>query len=540
MHHNTPENDSQEHCLETPGLIGRIVSKIKGSRAFWGLSTVLLISGAAVMVFELTGSRILAPFAGTSIFVWSNLIGVILGSLSLGYWLGGRFADKNPSILRFAYITLASGGLLFLAAIAHNSVLAALLEAGDIKTKSFLAALILFAPASTSMGMLTPYAARLAIKNVDGSGKTVGALYAISTIGSIAGTFLAGFILIPTFANTTILAWTSAALLVSGTAIFPAKRPLIKIAIAVAFLFLFQLLSASLRKDFRRGIIADTNSAYNRIIILDTTHPITSRPTRYLITDIAGVQSAIFLDDEEELAAEYTKFYRLGGYLNPNMKKALMIGGGGYSYPKDFLRNFPEAKMDVVEIDPKVTELARKYFGLKPDPRLSIFHEDGRVFLSRTENKYGAIMLDAFQGCSPLWHLGTLEAVQKIYDMLEDGGILVSNIPGALEGPSSKFLNSEYLTYKAVFPTVLAFAAADSQSPRLAQNVMILGIKGDPPSPGQGSPEAKELLQKIWTGNVGKGGLILRDEHAPVEFFQKELCSSESYFTQLISSAVLR
>ena len=138
--------------------------------------------------------------------------------------------------------------------------------------------------------------------------------------------------------------------------------------------------------------------------------------------------SAIFLNDDE-LVSEYMKYYRLLNHFKPKLKRTVMFGGAGYAYPKNFLNKFQKARIDVVEIDPQLTKLARRYFKLKFNPRMTIYHEDARTFLNRTTNKYDAILIDVFKSNYTLpFHLTTKEAVQKNYDILNKDGVIILNL----------------------------------------------------------------------------------------------------------------
>ena len=162
------------------------------------LEIVVFVCGAVVMIYEIIGSRILAPYVGTSVYVWTSLIGVILGSLSAGYWLGGKMADRQPNSRQLAAILFVASVLVTLTMLIQEFVLFGLATLGiRLELKAVIAALILFAPASVLFGCVTPYAVRLKMIAVEDAGKTVGRLYALSTVGSICGTFLAGFFLLP-------------------------------------------------------------------------------------------------------------------------------------------------------------------------------------------------------------------------------------------------------------------------------------------------------------------------------------------------------
>lgn len=168
------------------------------------METTVFICGAIVMVVELVGSRILAPYLGTSIFVWTNLIGVILTSLSLGYHLGGKVADKKASYQLLSSIIFAAGCIVIASALLSSALLS-VLEIGNIWLGSVVATTVLFAPQSVLLGMVSPLAVRLRLKSLDKLGTTVGNLYALSTLGSILGTFLAGYFLIAFLGSTKIL-----------------------------------------------------------------------------------------------------------------------------------------------------------------------------------------------------------------------------------------------------------------------------------------------------------------------------------------------
>src|SRR5687768_1782496 len=163
------------------------------------LGFTVFTCGALVMVFEIIGSRILSPFIGTSTYVWTSLIGVILASLSLGYWSGGRLADRRPDVRLLATLIFGAGGLISVTVLLKDLLLSFIADAPvGLEIKALVASLLLFAPASVFLGMVTPFAVRLKMTSVETTGRTVGRLYALSTIGSIVGTFAAGFFLIPT------------------------------------------------------------------------------------------------------------------------------------------------------------------------------------------------------------------------------------------------------------------------------------------------------------------------------------------------------
>ncbi len=483
------------------------------------LEIVVFVCGAVVMIFELVGSRVLGPYFGTSIFVWTSLIGIILGSLSLGYYLGGKIADKKSSFKSLSLIIfLAAISIGLMVSIKDFWLIFLQNSFTDVRTSSVLASLTLFLPASVFLGMVSPYAVKLKINNLNTSASTVGNLYAISTSGSIFGTFLAGFYLIPHFGTNKLLIILSITLIIISLALSTKKDTRIKLSvftIVVIGWFVISGLNYMLPKS---GFI-DVDTAYNRIWIYNRIDFRTNKIVKMMsINDVNN--SSMFLDSDE-LVNEYTRYYHLAKHFNPNFKKTLMIGGAGYSYPKDFLRKYPEATIDVVEIDPKVTELAKKYFKLEESPRLTIYHEDGRVFLNKTQGKYDVIFGDAFSSHYSLpYQLTTKEAVQKKYNILNDDGIVILNIISAIEGEKGKFLRAEYATYKSLFPQVYLFPLIGSGYGNMVQNIILVALKSEKNQTfNDRDPKLNEYLQHLWKKTVDADIPILTDNFAPVDYY---------------------
>lgn len=486
------------------------------------LEVIVFICGAAVMILEIVGSRILAPFLGTSIVVWTSLIGIILGSLSLGYWLGGKLADKGPSYKIFSFFIFISAFSLIFIVLFNSTILTFIQEyIASIYIKTVIASLYLFSLPSVLLGMISPYAVRLKIKDIANSGQTVGNLYAISTIGSIVGTFAAGFFLIPYFGSRGIFIFLSIILILTSLLAF--SKEFKKTRIISIFLFLFFLMPASFNKQ--PGLI-DVDTQYNRIWIYKSVDELTGRLVLNLVTDPYARQSAMFLDSDD-LVVAYTKFYRLAQHFKPDLNYSLMIGGAAYSYSKDYLGNYPTARLDVVEIDAKMTELAKKYFNLQDNPRLTIFHEDGRTFLNKTKTKYDVIYIDAFS--TPLtipYQLTTKEAVGKIYSALVDEGVVLVNIISALEGEKGKFLRAELATYKTVFPQVYLIPIENNNDGFKVQNIMLVGLKSDiKPSFTSDDNELNNYLEHLWTKGIEFDQPILTDDYAPVDYYTMKLVS---------------
>jgi spermidine synthase len=474
-------------------------------------------SGALVMIFEIIGSRVLSPFLGSSTYIWTSLIGVILGSLSLGYWLGGRLADKRPDVKILAGVIFGAGGLISVTVLTKDILLSFIASAGfGIELKAVMAALLLFAPASVCLGFVTPFAVRLKMTSVDQSGATVGRLYALSTIGSIVGTFAAGFYLIPFVGSVRTLYLIAGCLIALSVLLAPIVISTTNIAAITLFIFGAGASEGSAYLQRTNSGVYDIDTEYSRVQVFETRDPNTGRPIRALATDPYFVQSATFLDSED-LVLEYAKYYHLIRHFKPDFDKTLLIGGAGYTFPREYLRAYPQATIDVVEIDPGMTQIARNHFRLRDDRRMRIFHEDGRMFVNRTETAaYDAILMDAFGSLFTVpTHLTTLEAVEQFYRILADDGVVIFNLGSAISGEGSRFLHAELATYRKVFPEVLVFKVNQDYPDTRMQNLMIVASKSKAPT-GAGF---EDVLAHQYPINSDTSAPILTDDLAPVEHF---------------------
>ncbi len=486
----------------------------------YNLELIVFICGAVIMILEIAGSRIMAPHLGTSLFVWTSLIGVILGSLSIGYWFGGSLADKKANFKIFSLIIFFSAISVILIALSKEFILTLITaKITDIRLGSIIASVILFAPPGILMGMISPYAVKLKLENLQNSGRTIGNLYAISTIGSIVGTFLAGFFLLTYFGNTKLLIILSATLMLTSTLAYN-KNLIFKLTITALILSYCFNINYQEQKLAKAGTI-ELETAYSHVKIFNGYS--NNRPVKVLSLGQKD-NSAIYLDSDD-LVFRINRFYRLAKHFLPDAKSALMIGAGAYSYPKDFLKNFPQAEMDTVEIDPKLTELAKKYFNLKEDPRLHIYHEDGRTFLNKNVKQYDIIFGDAFKSFYSIpYQLTTLEAVKKMYDSLNDNGIILINVISSIDGKNSKFFKAEYKTYKAVFPQVYVFTVQQPDDEASRQNLLLLALKStEKPNMESTDQELNSYLRLLYKKQIKEDYPILTDDFAPVDQYIMEL-----------------
>lgn len=490
-------------------------------RAFrYSLELAVFLSGALVMIYEIIGSRIVAPFIGTSTYVWTSLIGVILAALSLGYWLGGRIADRRPDVKVLAAAIFFAGGLVSLTILIKDAVLAIVAAfGGPIEFQAVAAAVLLFAPASVLLGFVTPYAVKLRTRSLDASGSTVGRLYALSTIGSIAGTFAAGFLLIPFVGSTRTLYLVAAALFLISILLVPLAFDRTNVLVLLLFGLGVVGSELGLAHFYSTNGLLDIDTQYSRVRVYQLKEEPSGREYRMLATDPYFGQSAMYLDDGSP-KFEYIKFYHLVEHFVPDHKNVLMIGGAGYTFPREYLRSYLDGRMDVVEIDRHITEIARTYFRLEDDHRMRIFHEDGRTFLNQAPaGTYDAVMVDAFGTLFSIpFHLTTVEAIREMHRLLKEDGIVIINIGSSLTGPASHFLTAEYATYRSVFEEVQLFKVRTERSNEELQNVILVACR----SACKTGPAERDVLSEMLRHRFN-GGLpsatALTDSLTPVEYY---------------------
>lgn len=486
------------------------------------LPIIVFVTGFLIMTLEIIGARILAPYLGTSLVVWTSLIGVVLGSLSLGYYLGGKFADKKPTFNILFNLLLAPGVLVLLSATVKEPFLYFVTNSiEDLRLASLFSTSILFGLPTIFMGMITPYALRLSLKSITKTGRISGNLYAISTLGSILGTFLAGFYLLPLFGNTKILFLISLSLiLLPLLVVFEIKEKQSKLLIVLIVLFVWIYLFKNV-SSFSLGF-KDIDTKYNRIILSKYMHPDSGRQILSLQTDSSFTHSEMYLDNKEHVIKNYKAYYQLDDYFVPQIDRALALGGAGYSYPIEFLKTHDKAVMDVVEIDPEMTRIAKEYFNLKENDRLNIYHEDARSFINKkAQGKsgiYDTIYIDAFTSVFTVpYQLTTVEVVESMHNLLDDEGVIFLNLVSSFEGEGSKFIAAEYETYKSIFPQVYLFRVQEEENPHTRQNIILVALKSETkPSFTSQDEELNNYLSTLWEKPL-MDIPILTDDFAPVD-----------------------
>lgn len=485
----------------------------------FALEITVFVCGALVMIFEINGSRILAPYLGTSTYIWTSLIGVILAALSLGYWLGGRLADKQPHLKVLASVVFLAGGLVSISTFGKDVVLGSIAALSiGFEFKSLLAALLLFAPASVAFGFVLPFAVKIRLQTLAESGKTVGSLYALSTVGSILGTFLAGFVLIPFVGSLRTLYVIAISLFALSVLLAPFVITHRSIACHVFFVFAVFTNEMLALYGWQTRRLIDVDTEYAHLSVFDANDPRTGKPIRAIVNDPHFIQSAIFLDSDD-LVFEYNRFFHLASYFKPDVQRSMMIGGAGYSFPRDFLKTYPDATIDVVEIDPGMTKIAREQFRLHDDPRMKIIHSDARLYLKGVPNEvYDTIFMDAFGTLfSVPYQLTTVEAVRQMHRSLKNDGVVVANIGGALTGDGSKFFRAELATFRAVFDQVRIYKVVAEREDSELQNLVLVGIKGNRQFE---LPEKNSMISSLLEREqLGLLMPVLTDDLAPVEYY---------------------
>jgi spermidine synthase len=416
----------------------------------WRLKVVVFVSGAVLMGLEMTGSRILAIHFGSSIYVWGAIIGVFLAALSIGYYSGGMLADRRPTFHPLTALLLIAGGWLMLIPFYANPVCRLLLRfnPGE-RLGPLLATVILFGGPSVLLGMVSPYAVRLAAQTVERIGNVSGSLYALSTFGSIAGTLLTAFWLVPALGVRTLLQILGVCLLVLPVVVAWSRK---KAAVVVLVASILMVLSY-IRAVPAQGVIYEGDSAYHYIKVVDDKQ----RNIRFLQFN-NYVEGAIDLNPPYDTRVSYTNAFQLARIFNPKLRNILIIGGGGGIGARKFVNDDPNVVVDLVEIDQRVVDLGLKYFHLEPSDRLRIHVEDGRNFIRHSQTKYDLVILDAFTiGGQIPFHLTTREFFDEIKRMLSPEGIVLANINGTMRGRRSRIMRSEYKTLATVFPNVYVF-----------------------------------------------------------------------------------
>jgi spermidine synthase len=486
------------------------------------LYIVVFVCGAAVLAIEILGTRIIGPFYGVSLYLWSALISVTLIALSIGYMLGGRLADRRNNLNTLSLIIALPGLFMFLLPFIRNGVID-LTEGMGLRTAVLISSFILFFPPLTLLGMVSPYAIKLRTETLAKVGTRAGDLYAVSTIGSVIAALMTGFILIPnigviklTFGIGAILVITSILILMTGK--MKAVKTLLLI-IAAGILLIPVYIIPGEKADPGRGLLEVKQSSYGEIRIMDIENE------RLLLID-GGIHSVVNRYNYENLMP-YAWVMEMVKDMRDARGDMLLIGLGGGSLLKSFYND--NWDVEAVEIDPVVTEMAYKYFNLNT-PLEAILHMDGREFLKNTGKLYDLIILDAFGSSSVPFHLTTIESFQLASSRLKEDGLIAVNLEAV--GWDDIIVRSVSATMKKVFSNVIIFPIAEP--PTAIGNIIIIASDGpvellQEPERDYTNPEYRFSAQyekvHAWDNRFypREGGIILTDDLNPVEIWSERI-----------------
>jgi spermidine synthase len=440
------------------------------------------ITGAIVMSFEMLGSRYLNPYFGSGIYTWAALISTVLIALTAGYFLGGTLADRTASLAVLA-LTVIVGSLYLLALPSFAQAILEFVLAGvdDIRAGSLIAALALMFFPVTFLGMYSPFAIRLLLRSAQRSGRVSGAVYGISTAGAIVGTLGTTFFLIPTIGSRAITLTLGALGLAAGLALLalarlhrPGGSVLVVVALAVSTApagradnLIDEAVRASMleRAD---GRLAHIETAYNDVFITKRRHQLVMS---FQLKGWDYTESVSNLLDPDDLPLRYAQVMTIAAIYPETARKILMLGLGGGSISTYLGRFMPEAAITTVEIDPGVITAAKTYFGLRETERMRYRAGDGRVFLSRNDELYDLILLDAYRGGYVPFHLLTREFYTLVKQRLTPGGAAAFNIHDGskLYASTVKTLGEVFAAldlYPSGVGEVIAVATASPLDPR--------------------------------------------------------------------------
>jgi spermidine synthase len=470
------------------------------------------LAGAVLLGVEIAASRVLAPFFGNSLFVWGALIGVVLSGLAIGYWVGGTLADRLPRPeLLVAAVMLGAAAVLAIPFLDQALLEAVVRWDPGPRANPLVASILLFGAPSVVLASVTPIAVRLRAHELTRLGRTAGRLFSVSTVGSIAGTFATAFWLLPELGTDQVLGIGAALLFAAAAVVAVSERLVAGSLVALCATAAAAVVAASLAPEtggelskaaarnwspvYRlRGnpsslpdidlsgakVLFRKDTRYHQLAVVQGS---TTRTLRFG----SSFQSEMYVSDPFKTAYPYTDYFFLGAAYRPAARTMLFLGLGGGSAPKRIWRDLPGLKLQVVELDPVVVDVAHRFFGVPDDPRLAIAVSDGRQYLERHSGRWDVIAIDTFYEDGVPFHLTTREFLELAHARLSPGGVIVTNVIGALQGDGSKLFRAVYRTYRSVFPTVLVHPVGAGVG---YQNLIVVATDGPAPR--------KQFLRAQW------------------------------------------
>ena len=416
----------------------------------------VFVSGVASMGLEIVAGRQLAPSFGSSVYTWGSIIGVFIAALALGYWIAGRRAARSASEGALAAVFIGAALYVGLLLVFGDPLLQA---TDDLAIPPRLAPIvpitILFGPPTVLLGFISPYGAELVeSKSV---GDASGRVYALGTAGSIIGAFATTFLLVPTLGVVGIEFAYGLLLLGTAAILVPRRAQATWTALAIVTICLLGAYAvAGVGISVGSDVVYETQTQYQELRIVD------DDGTRTMYLD--GVpHSAMDKNDPDRYVFEYTRYFHLSMLAADDVDRVLFVGGGGFSGPKRFAKEY-NATIDVVELDPAVIRNAKRYFDVSESEQLNIYNMDGREYLESTNATYDVVILDAYRADRAPIHLTTVEFMELVSERMDDDGVVVANVISARTGPRSAFYRAQYKTMERAFPQVYSFPTSPSGS----------------------------------------------------------------------------
>jgi spermidine synthase len=480
------------------------------------LPLLVFVVGMGSLGAEIAAVRLLAPYFGASTIVWANTIGVVLVALSLGYWLGGRLADRHPHMRGLCLVALAAAGLLALVPFAADPLLDVAVDALDeISAGAFVgslfAVLVLVAVPVLLLGAVSPYAIRLALARVEEAGTIAGRLYALSTAGSLVGTLVSALLLIPLVGTRrTFLIFALSISLVAVAGLRPLRRYALAPG-AIAVLIALPVGTLKAQTDSGR-VIFETETAYQYARVVE-------RPDgkRQLELNEGQAVHSVY-DPATVLTHDYWDGHLVlpfAGRSSPPARVAL-LGNAAGTIARAYGRLFPRTRIDGVEIDGELSEIGRRYFDMRA-PRLHLYHEDARPFLRRVDARYDAISLDVYRQPYIPFYLTTREFFELVRDRLSPNGVLVVNVGHPEDQDDLE--KALAATMGAVFTHVVRDPSEPNNTQLVASRQPLSGPRlrrVAPRLPPQLRATAEAAARRL--GPALRGGPIYTDDKAPVEW----------------------
>jgi predicted membrane-bound spermidine synthase len=476
-----------------------------------GLFVLAFASGFTVLTIELAGARLIAPVFGLSAVPWTAVIGVILSALAVGSHLGGRLADSGAVPLS---TVLAVAGLSAALPVLGAGFPWMARDALGFIPGAVASAVVLFAPPVLCLGAVVPYLVQADTESLGTVGRRAGDVSAAATAGSIAGTFATGFVLLPAFPLPLLLGLTAAGIFVmaalSGRVLRrgPGGRQLLVAA----------LLTGALGWTASRpgpGTLHAEQTLYASVEVTEREWS-DGRLVREMFQN-GGSSSAEYVDTGEPAHDYVSVSQRLVEPMIDDAGSMLVLGGAGLSVPVAFEHRRPGLEITVVEIDPVVTRLAARYFsyGEGSYPDIRVIHEDARVFLRSSDERFDLVYLDVFDNLLTVpWTLVTVDALRDMAGHLSPEGLFVANVLSPLEGPGTAFLAYFRATLEEAFAEVHIYLTDPELDPDVTQNLVVVASEqaAGPPNAGW----AREAT-------VSAADRILTDAWAPVEYLQAKV-----------------